>query len=336
MVEKLFMTAPRVPTPDYAPAIRQAMAPLRGDDHAFAQALSSQTERQSSVPAESASTSHAAGAKQLEKRPADAYPGGGIALDQRSLATLQRLEQQDATTAHVKKSPSGQAVFPPTRREKESAQAQGDSGEALGRLSAKYESGSAGIAAVGYDGNGGTSYGKYQISSRQGTFKRFLAFLAEEAPEIGERLRKAGNANTGGRRGAVPEAWKAIAAEQPERFEKLQEAFIRDSHYEPALEGVKETLGAEALSPAMQEVLWSTAVQHGPAGARRLFGQAVKQLKAQGKNPANEEALIQTVYALRKTQFSSSSASVQAAVRQRFQEESRQALAMLKEQNALG
>ena len=37
---------------------------------------------------------------------------------------------------------------------------------AVGHLSARFESGKEGAAAIGYDGHGGTSYGKYQISSR--------------------------------------------------------------------------------------------------------------------------------------------------------------------------
>jgi len=42
-----------------------------------------------------------------------------------------------------------------------------------GELSAKFESGKDGIAAIGYDRQGGTSYGKYQIASRVGMMKLF-------------------------------------------------------------------------------------------------------------------------------------------------------------------
>ena len=94
---------------------------------------------------------------------------------------------------------------------------------------------------------------------------------------------------------------------------------------------MREVLGVQELSPTLQEVLWSTAVQHGPAGARRLFSRAAANIAAAGGDPKDEKALIDTVYALRKGQFASSAPGVQAAVRRRFDDERAQALAMLRE-----
>lgn len=202
--------------------------------------------------------------------------------------------------------------------------------DGLGQLSARFESGGDGIAAIGYDRNGGTSYGKYQIASRVGSMKSFLNFLDNEAPDIAQRLRKAGPANTGSRRGGMPDAWRAIAREQPERFEALQEAFIRESHYKPAMEAIVERTGLEAdrLSPAMREVIWSTAVQHGPAGAARIFDRA-DNLSGKPTDPAYERKLISNVYKLRAGQFGSSTEAVQAAVQNRFRQEKNLALNML-------
>lgn len=195
-----------------------------------------------------------------------------------------------------------------------------------GKLAARFESGSEGIAAIGYDRTGGTSYGKYQIASRPGTMTAFLAFLDKEAPDLGQRLRSAGPANTGSRQGRMPQEWKAIAAAEPERFEQLQERFIRQSHYEPALAAVRRIgYNTREFSPAMQEVLWSTAVQHGPAGAARIFRQAAENL---GQNNAHEQHLIREVYDLRAQRFGSSSARVQAAARKRMESEKLLALAM--------
>lgn len=200
----------------------------------------------------------------------------------------------------------------------------------LGRLSARFESGGEGIAAIGYDRNGGTSYGKYQIASRVGSMKSFLSFLDSEAPDLAQRLRKAGPANTGSRRGGMPDAWRAIAKEQPERFEELQEAFIRESHYKPAMESIVARTGLEAdsLSPAMREVIWSTAVQHGPAGAARIFERA-DDLSGRPEDAAYERRLISNVYKLRAGQFGSSTTQVRQAVRSRFREEQQLALNML-------
>ena len=205
----------------------------------------------------------------------------------------------------------------------------------IGKLAAQFESGGEGIAAIGYDRHGGTSYGKYQIASRVGTMDRFLNFLDNAAPDIAKTLRTAGPANTGCRQGAMPNAWRKIAAEQPDRFEALQEKFIYDSHYKPALEAVTQNTPLEEgkISSAMQEVLWSTAVQHGPAGAARIFSQASARAgKAGDKN--YDKRLINNVYAIRAEQFGSSTEEVQASVRNRMHREKTLALNMLDPKSA--
>lgn len=200
----------------------------------------------------------------------------------------------------------------------------------IGKLSARFESGGDGIAAIGYDSTGGTSYGKYQIASRVGSMKNFLSFLDKEAPDISKRLRSAGPANTGSRRGGMPNEWRAIAKEQPERFEKLQEAFIHESHYKPALNAIEKSTGIDSasLSPAMREVIWSTAVQHGPAGATRIFTRA-DSLSGKASDASYERKLINNVYNLRAGQFGSSTRQVREAVQNRFRQEKQLALNML-------
>lgn len=333
VTSKPFMIAPKAESPDYAAYVRRTLSERLGQRATFAQTLETQQaasqaaapaeDRQGSAPgrgqetAANAEKARPAGIPLSGRSPSGRplYRSGGLSLDRRSLSVLQNVDRSERPRpAPVKKTTSD------------------GEGETPGRLSARYESGNLGAAAIGYDRNGGTSYGKYQISSRQGTFKSFLSFLDKQEPAMAERLRKAGQANTGSARGAVPDAWKALTAEQPERFEQLQEEFIRDSHYRPALEGVQGILGGRELSPTMREVLWSTAVQHGPEGAKRLFGRAVDRIRTAGGDPADEKKLIDTVYNLRKGQFASSTPGVQAAVRNRFDDERRQALAMLKQQ----
>lgn len=218
-----------------------------------------------------------------------------------------------------------------TERTPRTRRARGDQAAAgIGKLSAQFESGSDGIAAIGYDSTGGTSYGKYQIASRVGSMKSFLEFLDSEAPDLSKRLRNAGPANTGSRRGAMPDEWRAIAKEQPERFEKLQEAFIHQSHYKPALEAIAERTGIDAssLSAAMREVIWSTAVQHGPAGAARIFARA-DDMSGKASEASYERKLINNVYTVRAGQFGSSSRQVRAAVLNRFRQEKQLALNLL-------
>jgi hypothetical protein len=187
------------------------------------------------------------------------------------------------------------------------------------------------VAAIGYDANGGTSYGTYQISSRTGTMERFLAYLEARMPAWAQQLRAAGPANTGGRQGAMPEAWRAIAAEAPARFAQLQHDFIAETHYLPALQAIAQRTGVAIthVPKALQEVLWSTAVQHGPTGAANIFCQAIEAAGPRQGTPRIRD-LIATVYATRASQFGRSSAEIQAAVQRRFQEEGERAMAMLK------
>ena len=227
-------------------------------------------------------------------------------------------------------------VNPTEAQSKKSVADQADSEFTVtGALSARFESGQGGIAAIGYDTHGGTSYGKYQISSKAGSMTQFIKFLRQEAPALAKRLESAGAADTGSRSGKMPEEWKKIAQEQPDFFRELQERFIHDSHYKPALMALaqKTDLNDDKMSAALQEVLWSTAVQHGPNAAARIFSQAMNKidptLADKEGSPEFEQALIENVYAMRSTQFSSSTEQVRTAVKSRLKEEKNLALAML-------
>ncbi len=205
----------------------------------------------------------------------------------------------------------------------------------LGNLSKKFESGRDGMAAIGYDRTGGTSYGSYQIASKVGSMENFLKMAEREDPEIAKMLRDAGPANTGSRRGGMPDMWRKLANEEPERLEALQKQFIHETHYMPALKKIEANTNIDTanLSKATQEVLFSTAVQHGPSGAARIFGRAAARSgDVEGEN--FEKNLIAKVYDIRSTQFGNSTAAVQASVRNRMVEEKGLALAMLN-QNSL-
>ncbi len=222
-------------------------------------------------------------------------------------------------------------------------------GSGLGSIAAMFESGEKGIAAIGFDRTGGTSYGKFQISSRAGTMNRFLNFLAERDPAVAERLRKAGPANTGSTQGRMPAEWAKIATEMPERFEKLQTEFIKKDHYQPAREKILEQTGVdiETAKPALREALFSTAVQHGASGAARIFNQAIDKFLGKGgaqtvasaaapgaaSGAKNfEQALVSEVYNKRQNQFGGSTEAVRASVRGRLKQEKDMVLAMLDKQ----
>lgn len=200
----------------------------------------------------------------------------------------------------------------------------------MGRLSAMFESGNAGVAAIGYDRVGGTSYGKYQIASKPGTMDRFLSYLDEKAPAWADRLRNAGPANTGSKEGGMPEVWKAIAAENPSRFENMQHDFIAGETYDPARQMILKQTGLDFdnAPPVLREVLWSTSVQHGPTGAAKIFGKVIDTFVGGGESDFNAK-LIERVYDTRKGQFGSSTQRVQQSVVNRLNDEKQLALSML-------
>lgn len=253
-----------------------------------------------------------------------------------ALSTMARLTGQDLPALHQPAAP--QSI--------EQALTRNPSAEGLGAIAARFESGEKGIAAIGFDRTGGTSYGKFQISSRAGTMNRFLTFLTERDPAMAERLRRAGPANTGSTLGAMPAEWARIAKESPERFEKLQTEFIRKDHYQPAREKILEQTGVdiESAKPALREALFSTAVQHGASGAARIFNQAIDKflakpgaqtaapLGATGGAKAFEQALVSEVYSKRQNQFGGSTEAVRASVRGRLKQEKDLVLAMLDKQ----
>ncbi len=203
--------------------------------------------------------------------------------------------------------------------------------EVAGELAAKFESGSQGVSAIGYDRVGGTSYGKYQIASNTGTMEQFIDFLKDKNPEIAKRLELSGPANTGSKHGKMPDEWRKIAAEDPAGFEKLQHDFIRSSHYDPAVKKILAQTGIDVnkLPEPLREVLWSTSVQHGATGASNMVSRALNKLSVQATEKGFPAELVKEIYGERKDQFASSTGAVQNSVAERLTKEQNMVLAML-------
>lgn len=122
-------------------------------------------------------------------------------------------------------------------------------------------------------------------------------------------------------------AWKNLAKNKD--FGSLQHNFIRKEFYTPVVNRAKKELGINiAGAPlAMQNVIWSTAVQHGVGGAMTI-------LKRAGiKKGVSYESAINKIYNERSkvgTYFKSSSKAVQKSVKNRFANERKDALAALR------
>ena len=207
----------------------------------------------------------------------------------------------------------------------------------LGTLSSKYETSGRGPGTVstGRGDAGGVSYGSYQMTSQPagGTAARFVA-----DPIFPWRERFAGLMPGSPEFSAL---WKALATESRDTFFEAQHAFIQRTHFDPLVRKIEaeDGLNVTRRSHALQDAIWSTAVQHGPNTP--VVHRAVLALGgAQALLPADLERdrqLIVAIYAERGRRnadgnlvyFSKNSKAVQDGVARRFVDEGRDALRML-------
>jgi hypothetical protein len=122
----------------------------------------------------------------------------------------------------------------------------------LGQTSAWFETQGhgAGTVSTGQNDHGGVSYGEYQLSSSSGTVKEYLGQstyksdfdgLIPGTPDFGAK-------------------WKEMAKQ--DGFAEDQHDFIKCTHYDVQVAALKhDGLDLTGRGPAVQDALWSTAVQ---------------------------------------------------------------------------
>jgi LysM repeat protein len=203
--------------------------------------------------------------------------------------------------------------------------------DALGALSAKYETGGRGCGTVstGAGDYGGVSYGSYQMASKMGVPTKFVCQPGFPWAKDFANL-TAGTA-------PFTTVWKRIAADQPDEFQKAQHSYIKKTHYDLLVAKILSDSGLDVntRSRALQDVVWSTAVQHGPGTP--IVSRACSSLTCKTSDANYDELLIRAIYAERGRRkadgnlayFSKSSASVQQGVANRFKSELQDALKML-------
>jgi murein DD-endopeptidase MepM/ murein hydrolase activator NlpD len=206
----------------------------------------------------------------------------------------------------------------------------------LGKLSEEFETGGRGpgTASTGVGDAGGVSYGSYQMTSKNGG--TVLRFVSQPAFPWRDDFR--------GLSPGSPEftaKWKAIAAAAPEAFHAAQHAYIKATHFDVLAANALDAdrLDVTTRSAALQDVIWSTAVQHGPNTP--VIHRALAALRNQGVRDVDgsgfDRGLIQAIYAERGRRdalgalvyFANNSTPVQDGVAKRFVREERSALRML-------
>lgn len=204
-----------------------------------------------------------------------------------------------------------------------------DTAYPLGSLSEQYESGGRGPGTVANNPGdpGGASYGTYQLASNTGTLGAFIN-SSDGQPYASELSGlQPGTA-------AFDQAWAGIANRDPSGFEQAQHSFIQATHYDPAVDHLRNTMGFDvsSRSRAVQNAVWSTAVQHG-SDVRPI----TNQFRGEDMNALSDDEIISRIYGERGrtsasgnlVYFSSSSSEIQQGVANRFQQERADALEAL-------
>jgi len=209
-------------------------------------------------------------------------------------------------------------------------------GWVLGGLSTKYETGGRGSTTIsgGVGDAGGVSYGSYQMTSAGGgTVARFVS-----QPDFPWRVDFAGLTPGSAEFSAK---WTDIATRSPVDFKTAEHEFIKRTHFDPLCQKIQTDGGVDitSCSHALQDVIWSTAVQHGPN--TNVVDLAFDQMRAAGTfGPSAagfDRNAIVAIYDERGRKdangvlvhFSRNSQAVQDGVAQRFVSEAADALRML-------
>lgn len=180
-------------------------------------------------------------------------------------------------------------------------------GPRLGDLSMYYETGfrpgqeaqAAAVVSNGLGDPGGVSYGAYQLASTAAGGRQVQTFLRYDGSAWAGEF---GSADPTVPAGPFSATWKAVAAAQPQPFFAAQHSYIERSHYTPVVNYVAASTGLHinARSRAVQNVVWSMAVQHG--AAPRLVADAVNAVGPVGSGPSidYDRALINKLYDVRE------------------------------------
>jgi hypothetical protein len=163
-------------------------------------------------------------------------------------------------------------------------------GPDLGTLSERHEVGKGGPKTISpgtfkdkatgevKQDKGGKSYGSFQFASKRGLGGSTVQALVDKnfADDFKGKDSKPLKPGTK----EFDDKWVEVVDRDVDEFKTKEHDFIKETHYDPVVKAVLETLGldVEARSRALQNVVWSTAVQHGPPEDPK--GHAVDLLKA--------------------------------------------------------
>lgn len=165
----------------------------------------------------------------------------------------------------------------------------------LGELSRGYESGREGPATVssGKGDPGGVSYGTWQLATNRKRPEEFLETEGSRWAREFDRMRPGSP--------EFSERWRTIAMRDPAAFDAAQYEYIKRTHYDVAVQRIREKadVDVDTRSQTLRDVVWSTAVQHGPR--KRFMPEAFNEVeRRRGEDPyAYDSRVIERIYKLR-------------------------------------
>ena len=201
----------------------------------------------------------------------------------------------------------------------------------LGQTSEKYESGGKGPGTINaYKGGaggdlGGASYGTYQLASylpavmptgkARPSAKNSPVIQFLNNSKFKDKFAGLEPATT-----AFDAKWKEIATTYSADFKKEQHDYIQKKYYDVAVANLqRQGFDLTKYGPAVQDLIWSGAVQFGPANTR-AFTEALRD-----KSTLTDKDIVTLVSEWKinnvNTLFKSSSESIRAGVKSRYQSE---------------
>lgn len=199
----------------------------------------------------------------------------------------------------------------------------------LGSLSSHFETGgrgsetvSSGMGRVGVPDRGGVSYGSYQLTSQATRFdKNEKIVIVKNGGNVADFLRSEGSRWSGEFNNLQPgtpsfsNVWRRIGRRDGTALQAAEHAWVKRNNYDPAVSRIKIATGLDIdRSPlALKDVLWSTAVQHGPGragkraiGATKIVVEAIKMTDAKISRSSIEynKLLILNIYLTRGAYWS--------------------------------
>jgi len=140
----------------------------------------------------------------------------------------------------------------------------------IGILSQKNEGGGPGSYNSGTGDAGGASYGTYQFATNAGTVAEFIAWLQardDYGKDYGNKLAQFESGTE-----KFKEAWIELADTDEQGFGALQDEFVMPEYYKCAADHARERgIDIDNVPHAIQCVLFSNAIQHGPITAADLL-----------------------------------------------------------------